>query len=90
MIALIELMQNHLIITPINEVFASFVVPNTLQILYWKKENGSTLKTLDLSDCWGLNFKLIQTIFAACQKLEVVDLSNFKVRDAPHYQYYSF
>jgi len=39
------------------------------------ERNGSTLKTLDLSDCSGLTFKRIQRIFTACQKLEVVDLS---------------
>jgi len=48
---------------------------NKAQFVPSIEKNGSTLKTLDLSDCWGLNFKLIQTIFAACQKLEVVDLS---------------
>jgi len=39
------------------------------------ERNGSTLKTLDLSDCSGLTFRQIQRIFTACQKLEVVDLS---------------
>jgi len=39
------------------------------------ERNGSTLKTLDLSDCSGLTFHQIVRIFTACRKLEVVDLS---------------
>jgi len=39
------------------------------------ERNGSTLKTLDLSDCSGLTYKQIQRIFTACHKLEEIDLS---------------
>lgn len=40
------------------------------------ERNGTTLKTLDLSDCSGLSYKQIQRIFTACSKLEEVDLSS--------------
>jgi len=40
------------------------------------ERNGSTLKTLDLSDCSGLTYKQIQRIFTACHKLEELDLSS--------------
>ena len=40
------------------------------------ERNGSTLKTLDLSDCSGLTYKQIQRIFTACHKLEEIDLSS--------------
>jgi len=48
---------------------------NKVQYIPSIERNGSTLKTLDLSDCSGLTYKQIQRIFTACHKLEELDLS---------------
>jgi len=48
---------------------------NKAQYIPSIERNGSTLKTLDLSDCSGLTYKQIQRIFTACHKLEELDLS---------------
>lgn len=37
--------------------------------------NASTLKVLDLSNCWDIGYKQVKRIFTACQELKEVDLS---------------
>ena len=39
------------------------------------ERNGSSLKTLDLSDCSGLTYKQTRRIFTSCHRLEEIDLS---------------